>query len=199
MEHKEFEIETGYLLKRLLERWWCLVLAAVAGGLLALGVTALFVSPRYEASVILHVESESGELSESRNLVDSCIVVLRTRGCLEEIARQAGVAHTPDKLDKMLAAGAVEETEFLAVTVTASTPSKAKAIADAVGQLLPERAAAIMPGVRLTVADAAALPLEPAGPDWVNNTLIGLALGLILGGAGAAFAAVRKKEGKRAL
>ena len=184
----EFAVDTKKLVKNLLRRWWILALAAVLGGAVALLGTAVLVSPTYEADILFRV-SGTGELGEDRDLVDSCVVLLDSRACLEGVSDRDYA-----QLRKMITAEAVNGTEFLRVTVSTEDPREAAELAAAVGAALPALAAEVMPEVSLTVVDGPVVPDAPACPGWGNSLLIGGALGLLLGLGALMAADILKKN-----
>jgi capsular exopolysaccharide synthesis family protein len=122
----------------------------------------------------------SGDLSTSRNLVDSYIVILNTRETLNDVIDYAGVNRSYSDLKNMISAGAVNETEIFKVSVTSPDPSEAEQIANAIAYILPKRIGTIIDGTSAKVVEAAVVPSSPSSPSYVKNTVLGFLLGFVL-------------------
>ena len=93
----ELEIDLGRLLQTLISRAWLIAIVAVLCAVLTAVGTILFITPKYESAAMFYVNNnnvsigdlsdgiDSGDLSTSRNLVDSYIVILNTRATLKDV------------------------------------------------------------------------------------------------------------------
>lgn len=181
-ENKEFQLDTAALAGAVLRRWWIILLSAALGCMMALLGASILLPPEYVADVTFRVSA--GELEEARDLADSALVLLDTRQCLDPVLSAAGEDLTYAQLRRMLEAQVLNETEFLKVTVTGSSPRQALELAKAVAAALP-RCFGEFTGAQLILVDDAALPAQPSGPDTGSIAFIGMALGLLLGLAAA--------------
>lgn len=188
MEEREAaELNLYRLMTALLRRWWCILLAGVLGACGMLTATLLLAEPEYQASVMFYVNNtipegegvSSGDLTTSRNLVDSFIVLLTTRDALSEVMLYSGSSYSQEELTGMLSASAVNDTEFFRITVTGRDPVEAWKIAHSIGILLPGRIATVIQGTTATLVEDAEVPEKPAGPNYVENTVIGFAAGIL--------------------
>ena len=105
------------------------------------------------------VSISSGDLSTSRNLVDSYIVILNTRETLVDVIDYAGVARTYKEVRNMLSSSAVNETEIFRVVVKSPDPQEAEKIANAIAYILPNRIKNIIDGTSAKVVEAAVVVL----------------------------------------
>ncbi|SFP13699.1 receptor protein-tyrosine kinase [Geodermatophilus dictyosporus] len=98
-----------------------------------------------------------------------------------------GLDLTTTELSNKITASVVPGTVLLDVTVTDSSPERARDIARAIGREFPDLATELEPSVegqppvQLTVVDAAEVPTGPVSPQVVRNTALGAAAGLLLG------------------
>ena len=177
-EKEKMELETAALLRALLRcRKW-IALGAVLGAGLVLLVTVLFVGPVYQSDVTLRVTNRvqadgiitPEDVSASRDLVESCAVIVHTRAFLKEVAAAAGMDSTARELGRMVAAEAVNGTEFLRVTVTSGSPEEAARIAEAIGGLLPGKAAQILAGAGAELVDII-VTISPVDEDFKQGGL----------------------------
>ena len=193
LEHSdEIEIDLQRLANAVLKRLWLVILVSLITASLCLGGTLLLITPKYQSSAMFYVNNSnisvgnvsvsmtSGDLSTSRGLVKSYIVILNTRETLVDVIDYAGVGRSVGELSQMIKAEAVDNTEIFKVTVTSTDPYEAQKIADAVSYILPKRIATIIDGTSAKVADAAVVPAKASSPSYTKNTIIGFLLGALL-------------------
>ena len=189
---EEMDIDIQRLLNALLNKVWLIAIAAVLCAVLSFVGTFLFITPKYQSSAMFYVNNNavslgetslsisSGDISASRGLVQSYIVILNTRETLKDVIDYAGVDCTYNQLKSMITAEAVDSTEIFRVVVTSPDPQEAAKIAGAISYILPKRISSIIEGTSAKVVDAAVAASSPSSPSYVKNTLLGFALGLAL-------------------
>lgn len=189
---EETEIDMRRLIEAVFRKAWLIAAAAVAGAVVTFLVTFFFITPQYQATAKFYVNNSalsqggasegltSGDLTTSRNLVDSYIVILKTRETLNDVMDYAGVNHSCETLQGMIEASAVDNTEIFQVTVTSEDPREAERIANAIVCILPKRISAIVEGTCAKVVETAVIPGRPSSPSYVKNTLAGFLLGFAL-------------------
>lgn len=188
------EIDLKRLVNVLLKRAWIVVLTAIIGAVGAYFITASFIVPQYTASTLLYINNSdisigstslklsTSDISASRGLVDTYIVILNTRETLTDVLDYAEVDMSVGQLKGMMVAGAVDKTEIFRVSITDTDPARAQKLADAVAQILPKRITQIVEGTSAKVAEAAVLPTNPSSPNYGRNIRLGLILGALLSG-----------------
>lgn len=188
----EKQIDLRRVFRLILGRAWLVAIVAVLCAAIAFLTTFLFVAPRYESSAMFYVNNNnlsfgdaslsisSGDLTTSRSLVDSYIVILNTRETLEDVIDYAGVSYSYRELRNMITAEAVNETELFTVTVTSPDPQEAELLANAVAYILPKRIDTIIDGTSARVVDAAIVAASPSSPNYTINTFTGFLLGFML-------------------
>lgn len=185
------EIDLKRILDAVMHKAGLIVLVSVLCAVVAFLGTFFFVTPKYQASAKFYVNNKSAnssnsgsvtssDLTTSRNLVDSYIVILKTRESLNQVITHAGVDRTYARVRSMISAAAVDGTEFFQVTVTSADPQEAEKIANAIADILPGRIAEIMDGTSAKVAEAAVVPTKPSSPSYAMNTAIGFLLAFVL-------------------
>ena len=188
----EIEIDLGRVFRAVLSKIWVVAIASILCAAITFGATFFFITPKYESAAMFYVNNNnlsfgdaslsisSGDLSTSRNLVDSYIVILNTRETLVDVIDYAGVSRTYNSLKEMISSEAVNETEIFRVTVTSTDPQEAEKIANAIAYILPKRIGTIIDGTSAKVVDAAIVPTTPSSPSYPTNTIIGFLLGFVL-------------------
>lgn len=186
------EIDLRRLFGAITKKSWLIIAISVLCAALTFLGTFFLIAPKYEASAKFYVNNNaisvgntsvslsSGDLTTSRNLVDSYIVILRTRETLNDVIDYAGANRSYSELKNMISAQAVDSTEIFQVTVTSEDPQEAERLANAVAYILPKRIATIIEGTSAKVVEAAVVPASASSPSYVKNTLIGFLLGFVL-------------------
>lgn len=190
-KNTELEIDLTRLLGALLRKAWLIVGVAVICAVLALIGTVLFVAPKYQSSVMFYVNNNSvslgdvdfkitsSDISASKSLVNTYIVILNTRETLTDVIDYAEANVTYESLKGMIKAEAVDATEIFRVTVTSTDPVQAEALAGAIGYILPKRINSVIQGTCALVVDHAVLPASPCSPSYTKNAMLGFFLGLV--------------------
>ncbi len=186
-------MEPADYLRVLQRRWWLIVVAAVACALAA-GGASLLQTPRYVATTRLLVGGSTAEsgLDElvARQLAaqraGAYSLLLGTAPAVAAVSTEAGVTGA----SPAVAATADGTSPFIVITVTANSPEAARTIANNYAPKIPAIVSGLeqranIANVRITVLEPAGLPSAPSSPKPVRNTLIGLAVGLVLGLAAA--------------
>ena len=180
-----------------LRRWFAWILAgAVLCGLLAMAAAGLLDAPRYEAGLLLHVRNtvapgetvSSGDVSASRELAESCVVLVKTRDAVTLVQACAGTAMDHNEFLKKFSAEAVAETELVRLTFSDSNAAGVKALAVAAAHVLPGYLEGVLRGASVSVTEMPELPREPVSRSRVETGLLGFGIGAVLlfGGAMAA-------------
>ncbi len=186
------EIDFGRLFKVLWKRAWLIAIVAVLSAVIATTSTFFFITPEYESSAMFYVNNSSfsvgdaslsitqGDISAAKSLVDTYIVILRSRACLNDVIDYASVDMTDEDLRSMISAGAVNATEIFEVTVTSTDPKEAEKLANAIAYILPKRISSIVEGTAANIVDYAIEASKPSSPSYTKNALLGFALGLLV-------------------
>lgn len=188
----ELEIDLIKVAKAIWHKAWVVAGASIAGALLALLITVFFVTPQYQSSVMFYVNNNSrslgdvamsitsSDISASRGLVDSYIVILKARETLLDVIDYAGVDRKYGEVSNMISAADVDSTEIFRVTVESSDAEEAQKIADAIAYILPKRISSIIDGTSAKIVDSAVVASRPSSPSYVKNTAIGFLLGFMM-------------------
>lgn len=188
----EITIDLSLIFRALWKRLWLILGVAVVSCVLTLLAVLFFVEPKYESSVSFYVNNyahssggdsssiSSGDLTASKNLVDSYIVILKSRTTLNEVIEYAGVNKSYTQLRDMITADSVNSTEFFEVVVTSTDPAEAEKIANAITQVLPKRISNLIDGTSAKVMDYAQKPSAPSSPSYPKSALLGFAVGMLL-------------------
>jgi len=192
-ENKDYiEIDLLHILQILLNKAWAIILAAILFGGVAFGYSEFIITPTYQSTAMLYVNNSdisfggtslsisSTDISAAKSLVDTYIVILKTRTTLDEVIDEANLDYSYDQLKGMISASAQNGTEIFGITVTSSDPQEAKLIANTIAKVLPKTVERIVDGSSVRVVDYAVASTSKAGPNVMKYTAIGMLLGIVL-------------------
>lgn len=186
------EIDLARLFGALWRRAWAILLAAVLFGAVAFGYTQFMVTPLYKARTLLYVNNStiavgdtkvsisSGDLTAAKSLVDTYMVILKSRTTLNEVIEQSGLGYSYEQMSQMISCASVNSTEIFYVEVTNPDPKEAELIANTIGQVLPEKIASVVEGSSVRIVDYAVEPAHPSSPSLTKNVMLGALLGIVL-------------------
>ena len=186
---QETQIDLRQLGKMLVKRAWLILLCAAVAGTAMLVYTINFVTPTYQTSVVLYVNNSekrdsgavsSSDLAVALRLVNTYVEIIRSDAVLDKVAEKLGVNASAAQLRGMISANTVEDTEIFRVTVTSTSPQFAADVANAVADVAPGVISRIINGSKASVIDMARVPTSQSAPNYVNNTMLGVALGAVL-------------------
>ena len=112
--NEEIEIDFRRVIDAVLKKIWTVIIVTVFSGVLAFVCTKQFVTPLYKSKAMFYVNNKnislgdtalsmsSGDLSVSRNLVNTYIVVLNARSTLMDVIDYAGVDYTYAQMKGMI-------------------------------------------------------------------------------------------------
>lgn len=191
-KNDEFEIDLKRLLDVLINKAWLIAIVSVVTAILAFAGTKLLITPLYESSAMFYVNNNklsvgdtsvsisSSDITASKSLVDSYIVILKSRACLNDVIDYAGVNYSYSELMDMVSAEAVNDTEIFRVVITSPDAQEAEVIANAIAHILPKRISSIIEGTSAKIVDYAIQATRPSSPNVIKNTILGFMIGLML-------------------
>jgi len=178
------EIDLQKLLLSYLHNWWIIAAFAAVAGILALYITANFITPMYQSKVMIYVNNNRSEqevdiitstnLSTSQRLVDTYITIIKSERVLREVAEVSGLSLTPGQIRGYMKAEQVDTTELFTVTVTHPDPEMAALLVNAVAEVAPREIGEIVMGSSTKIIDYGKVPTAPSSPRKGYNTIIGI-------------------------
>ena len=189
--NEEEYIDLGQIIRVL---WKYAVLILIVGILFATLLffyAQMFVTPRYEANALFYVNNSTfslssavristGELNAASDLVDTYVAILQSRANMELVIEESGVDYTYEQLREMVSAKAVNSTGLFQVTVNSSNPEEARALANTIATILPDKISDIVTNSSVEVVDYAVTPHTRVSPSYMKYAAVGLLLGMVL-------------------
>lgn len=188
-EPEEMEIDLIELMYRLLEKAKYIILAAVAGAIIAGVITFQFMTPTYTATSKLYVlNSKDSALSLSdlqigTQLASDYIEVFSNWHVHEMVIQRLGLDYTYSQMDQKVSVTNPSGTRILYIKVTADSPQAAKDLADTYALVAQEFIAAKMETEMPNVFEEALTPSRPSSPNKARNLILGFMLGALLAAA----------------
>lgn len=191
-ETDDFLLDIRRLIQCLLNKAWQIGLVTFICGVIAFVGSVMLITPKYQASALFYVNNSSvsfgdaslsisnGDITTSKNLVNSYIVILRSRATLLDVIDYADSNRSYNQLKGMISASSVDGTEVFQVTVTSEDPREAEKLANAIAHVMPDRIASIVEGSSAKVVDLAVLPSTPSSPNNMRNMFLGLLVGFAI-------------------
>ncbi|MEE1219696.1 MAG: Wzz/FepE/Etk N-terminal domain-containing protein [Ruminococcus sp.] len=183
------EISFKDILRILKKNLVLIIVTTVLFSALSYFYTSFFVKKTYTATVKLYVVTENKASSGydslqaynyAEKLVSTYIQMLDTNSFYSEVSKNMNEKYTPSQLSYMISFRSVEGTEVFEADVVTTSPTEAKAVADAVGKVAPKRISKLNKNAELKVVDPATVPTAPTAPSVTRNILIGFIAGLVL-------------------
>lgn len=186
------KIDLTRLAWALWHRAWLLLLAAVLFGCGAYIGTKKLITPTYRSSFTAYVNNRpdtantalsSSDIDAARSLVSTYRTILVSEPLLEDAAKKAGLTMSFSELSRMVSTEIVNSTEVIQVNVTMEDPKEAKAFAKALAKQAPAYIKKIVEGSSMQIVSEPKLPSSIYEPNYLKNTGMGAAFGIILSAA----------------
>lgn len=195
MEKKSeyIEIDLVRILKALRKKLWILILAGVVFGALGFSYARFMITPTYKASALMYVNNNaislgknlslsSSDLYASQELVNTYIVIMKSRATLNEVIKQVGLPYSYENLSSMITASGKNGTAIFSIDVTSANPEEAALIANTVLAVLPQKIEGVLDGSSARVVDYAVVPKQKVAPNITRYAILGVLIGLMISG-----------------
>lgn len=185
------DVETIDLLElfnELLRHIWVILLATVAAGAIALVVLLNFVTPQYESSALMIVNTRqdssanvtNDQLTSAVKLVDTYSIIIKSRTVLQQVIDNLNLVIDYDALYDRVEVTDVNSTQVLKISVQDPNPAAAQVICDEISKVAP---ATIMDKVEagsVKVIESASLPSKPVSPRVARTTALAMLLAAVV-------------------
>lgn len=185
----EETIDLLHLLTVLWRKAWIIVLAGILFAGACFGWATFMIPETYSSSVMMYVNTEASignysislsDLTTAKSLVNTYMVILKSRETLLMVLEEAESSRTYQELSTMITSSQVNDTEIFSITVTSADAEEAARLANAISSVLPKRVNAIISGASMRVVSGAIVNHAKVGPNITRRTALGLLLGVLL-------------------
>ena len=188
---ERIELDLRALFSAMMKKAWLIVICAFLLGALTLGYTALFVTPQYQAGVIMYVNNSAttnesnnyisaADLATAQRLVLTYVNIIKSDTVLSKVAKEAGLSLSPATIRSMMTSDSIQETELFQVVITSPDPDLSARIANAIAEVAPDAISEILDGSSAKIVDYAKVPNGRSSPSFTKNTILGALAGALL-------------------
>ena len=121
------------------------------------------------------------EIESSRILSTTYMEVLLGRTFLETVSADIGYKYDYKQLAGMVRVASINETELLAISVTAYEPEDAYIICKSIINNSPQKMESIFKRGTIEVIDEVNMPTVPSKPSFTKKLIMGVGIGFLLG------------------
>ena len=186
-EKNPTDLTVREIIRILIPKWWIIIMAAVSGTILALGVTLLLITPEYESVTKMYVLTKQNEnvvtsqdMQTSLSLTKDYIEMIQSRTIAEAVINQLGLGESPEKLLKKINVDSETDTRVLTISVRDSDPYVACQIANAVRDTAENHIKNVMNIDAVKILDNANISTDPVSPSARKNGVLGGFFGILI-------------------
>ncbi|MGP9538176.1 polysaccharide biosynthesis tyrosine autokinase [Brachybacterium sp. AOP43-C2-M15] len=195
----EHKLSLGSMISAVRKFWWLVVVLAVSGGISSFAYAATQ-TPMYQATSSLHFALDQGtsavDLNQGSAYTQSQMLsyaqLVRGSRVLEPVIEELELETTPRELAESIEVTIPQDTVTMNITATTPGPQSSAELASAISDQLIAEVQEIAPknpdgGSTITVVvyDDAVAPQFQSSPDKRTDTLLGFAVGVVVGIAAA--------------
>lgn len=187
-EEREIEIDLFKLANVLWKKAKYILLVTVVFGILGAVWSTMFVTPIYEASAKMIVNTRkddsqnitNDQLNSARNLVDTYAIIIRSRDVLNQVIEELNLTETYGQLQSNIGISSVNNTSVMKLTVHHANPATAVAVTAKILQIAPEIIVEKVEIGSVKSIEGAYVNPNPVSPSVVKNTVLMAAIGFFL-------------------
>ncbi len=185
--NEEVEIDIMQILRMLLTKIWVLIISGIAVGIIAFSITELAITPLYQSSIKLYIINRQNgstttlsDIQSSTQLVQDYKVLVTSLPVVEQVIRNLELDMDSDELVSRIKCEIESDSRVLQVTVTDEDPERAKKIVDAVADISAKQITSVMQIEGVNVIEYGRVATEPSSPNVKKNTILGVAVGVVV-------------------
>ena len=165
-----------------------ILVAALAAGMLGWGVSGFLLTPRYEASVnmIVNTRTEvtgvitSDNISSAENLVDTYAIIIKSNKVLNKVIEQLHLDVTFEELYDAVSVSAINDTQVMKIAVEHEERARARQIVESIVQIAPDMVKDAVEAGSCKVVSDVHVEKDPVFPNVKMITVLAAAVGMML-------------------
>ena len=181
------EIDLVELFDYFFRRAYIIIITALVFLVGGLTYTVFLKEPLYKSDVNVILVSKNSqssslqsEITANQKLAATYRELVTSRSVLNEVIEDLDLTYTVSQLQKMISVQNVNETEIIKITVSSSKPKEAKEIANIVAVKFQDEVKDIYNLENVSIIDKAVIAKEPYNINVVKESIIYIALGVVL-------------------
>lgn len=188
MDNNDIVFDPLELLVALKEKSLQIVAVTVAAALIGWWVSSYLLTPKFEASVnmIVNTKKESGteitndDISSAKKLVDTYAVIIKSNIVLNEVIESLDLNVSYDALYSMVSVESINGTQVMKVSVQNQDAELAKRIVKTISEVAPTVVVDAVEAGSCKVVSYVNVAGKPVSPNVFQNTIIAAAVGCVL-------------------
>lgn len=165
-----------------------IVAVVLVAAVIGWSVSAFLMTPKYEASVNMIVNTRTDtsgvitndNISSAQNLVDTYAIIIKSNTILNRVITDLNLNMTYKELYEMVSVDSINNTQVMKIAVQTSSPETSKQIVVAMSTIAPDIVAEAVEAGSCKVISDVYVEEDPISPDIQKNTILTAALGLVL-------------------
>jgi len=172
----------------LIKRYLLLIIAAgLIGGIITYCVCSFIVSPVYEASAKMIVNSRqeqtgtvtNGQITSAQKLVDTYAIIVRSQPVLKPVIDNLNLSMDVEKLAKKVTVTSVNDTQVMQIAVQSKDPDQALQIVEQIVSICPTIIIDAVEAGSVKTIEPAHLKKEPVAPNTNLFTVVAAFLSMV--------------------
>lgn len=185
---QQTELDLLQMARMLWENAKYIVIATVIFGLLGFAGSSLFITPIYEASAKMIINTRkdvnqnvtNDQLNSAKSLVDTYAIIIRSRDVLNRVNSELGLGESYEQLANSISVHAVNNTQVMQVVVQHEDRDTALAIAAKILEIAPNIIVETVEVGSAKPVEQAYAGAEPVSPSVFRNAVLAAMVGFVL-------------------
>lgn len=189
MENEGYEtIDLLEVLNAVRQHLLAVILATVILAGVGFGVSKFFITPQYEASALMIVNTRqdttsnvtSDQINSAVKLVDTYSIIIKSRTVLQQVIDDLNLVIDYDSLYKRVTVSDVDTTQVIKIAVQDPNPQAAQIICNQITAVAPGIIMDKVEAGSVKVIESASLPGKPVSPRTLRTTALGMMLAMVV-------------------
>lgn len=190
-------IDLAEVMSALIRHTGLIILAGILCGIAGFVYSAFIATPLYNASAMMIVNSgerydyvTQDQLNSATSLVETYSVIITSDTVMDEVIDNLNMEETYNSTVKGISVSAVNETQIMKITVTATDPAIALDVCEEITSVCPDVIVKTVKAGSVELVSKAHTTYKQVSPNIKRNTVLAIAFGLILAAAFVVFITV---------
>ena len=189
MENEGYEtIDLLEVLNAVRQHLLAVILATVILAAAGFGVSKFLITPQYEASALMIVNTRqditsnvtSDQINSATKLVSTYSIIIKSDTVLQQVIDDLGLSLSYSDLKSRVTVSAVDDTQVMKITVRSNNPEWARQVCDGITAVSPDVILEAVEAGSVKVISQASYSDVPVSPNLKKNTMLGAMVGLVL-------------------
>lgn len=188
---QEEYIDLGELFDALIRRIGVILLAAAVFGVAGFLYSTFLATPLYRANAMMIVNAgerypdyvSTDQLNSVATLVDNYSIIIKSDTVMNEVIDHLGIEDTYKNLVRSVSVSAVNETQVMQISVTATDPKVALDVCTEITNVAPDAIVEMVEAGSVRLVSKASTTFKPVSPNVMRNTALAAFAGFLLAAA----------------